>query len=89
MLPEKQDILRKNNFLVNCSVWLILNFYRPKIKPILVNKRNLLCSYYPDCSEYSILALRKYGFFKGWAKAIRRISKCKTYRHNNSCIDYP
>lgn len=30
----------------------------------------------PTCSEYSILALEKYGLFQGLKKSVIRISKC-------------
>lgn len=34
------------------------------------------CRFYPTCSNYAIEALEKYGFFKGWFLAIKRILKC-------------
>lgn len=89
MLNVKQDISKKNNILVYISILFIQKVYRKKIKPILKKKRNLLCSFYPDCSSYGILALKKYGFFLGWAKTINRIAHCKSYQHEKSCIDYP
>ncbi|WP_420029587.1 membrane protein insertion efficiency factor YidD [Moellerella wisconsensis] len=35
------------------------------------------CRYNPTCSEYAILAIQKYGVFKGWSMTIKRIKKCK------------
>ena len=34
------------------------------------------CRYLPTCSEYSIDALRTYGFFKGITISIKRILSC-------------
>tara|TARA_B100001057_G_scaffold109872_1_gene107880 strand:- start:1169 stop:1420 length:252 start_codon:yes stop_codon:yes gene_type:complete len=34
------------------------------------------CRYLPTCSEYSIEALRTFGFFKGLYMSIRRILSC-------------
>ena len=34
------------------------------------------CRYLPTCSEYSIDALRTYGFFKGITMSIKRILSC-------------
>ena len=34
------------------------------------------CRFLPTCSEYSILALEKYGLFQGLKKSVVRISKC-------------
>ncbi|WP_411568953.1 membrane protein insertion efficiency factor YidD [Shewanella sp. SM71] len=44
------------------------------------------CLFDPTCSEYAILALRKYGFFAGWKKALNRIDRC---RQPNGGIDWP
>ena len=34
------------------------------------------CRYLPTCSEYSIDALKEYGFFKGLFMSIKRILSC-------------
>ena len=34
------------------------------------------CPYIPSCSEYTLEAILKHGFFKGWALGIIRICKC-------------
>ena len=34
------------------------------------------CRFYPTCSNYSIEALNKYGFIKGWYLSIKRILRC-------------
>jgi putative component of membrane protein insertase Oxa1/YidC/SpoIIIJ protein YidD len=44
------------------------------------------CLFKPTCSEYMILALQKYGLFKGLAKSFDRFKRC----HGNIYyIDYP
>jgi len=66
-------------------VWLsikIIYIYRV----LAPNKLRESCLFEPTCSEYSILALRKYGFIKGWSKSISRITNCK--QPNGGC-DYP
>jgi hypothetical protein len=90
-MPNVKQNISKNNdsFLVKLSVWGIINIYRKYIKPYRIKKKNVLCSFYPDCSEYGILALKKYNFFTGWIKTIKRISRCTAYQHNESCIDFP
>ena len=37
------------------------------------------CRYYPTCSEYAIVAIKKYGFLKGWSKAIKRVLRCNPW----------
>jgi len=34
------------------------------------------CRFYPSCSVYAVESLEKFGFFKGWFLAIRRLLKC-------------
>ena len=34
------------------------------------------CRYLPTCSEYSIEALKKFGFFRGLFMSVRRILSC-------------
>lgn len=95
MLPKHQNTSRnKDNFLVKLSVWSIKAVYRKRIRTWRAKKdskkgKMTLCSYCPTCSEYGILALRKYGFFTGWVKTLNRIFRCSTYQHKESCIDYP
>lgn len=37
------------------------------------------CRFTPTCSQYGLEAIKKYGFFKGWAKAIWRILRCNPF----------
>lgn len=38
-----------------------------------------MCRFQPTCSEYAIIAISRYGFFKGWYLAIKRILKCNPF----------
>jgi len=49
---------------------------------------NIKCRFHPSCSNYAILALEKYGFFKGWILAIKRLCKCTKWIPRGT-IDYP
>lgn len=40
----------------------------------------------PSCSNYAILALRKYGFLRGWKMAFNRLKRCK---YPNGGVDHP
>ncbi len=53
---------------------LLIKFYRLFISPFL--GRN--CIYSPTCSEYGLLALKKYGVFKGAYLTVRRILRCNS-----------
>ncbi len=44
------------------------------------------CIYYPNCSEYMILAIRKYGLFKGVKMGKNRFRRCV---EPNGGVDFP
>lgn len=77
------------NPLIVFSELFIRIIYRKHIKKLINRKQNVVCSFHPTCSEYALLAIKKYGFIKGWIKSIKRIKRCKTYRKSESCIDFP
>ena len=49
-----------------------IKFYKFLISPFLGQS----CRYFPTCSEYSIEALKTYGFLKGLLLSIKRILSC-------------
>ena len=61
---------------------LLLNFFIFIIKIYQLFFSNLLnsqCRYLPSCSEYTILALKTHGIFKGWFLSIKRIMSCHPF----------
>ncbi len=50
----------------------IIKGYQFLISPLLGNN----CRYLPTCSEYSIEALKTFGFIKGSFMSLKRISSC-------------
>ncbi|MDO8537696.1 MAG: membrane protein insertion efficiency factor YidD [archaeon] len=66
---------------------LVILFHQKIISPQL-NKRGIKCRFYPTCSEYGSMAIKKYGFIKGWKMAINRINRCKPDNYG-STIDFP
>ena len=38
------------------------------------------CRYFPSCSDYSIEALKTYGFFKGGYLSLKRILSCHPFK---------
>ena len=45
------------------------------------------CRFYPTCSEYAVLAIEKYGVFRGGLKAVKRLARCNPFCEGG--IDYP
>ena len=64
--------------VVICSVHIYQRYAPDSIR----NK----CRFEPSCSEYMILAIEKYGLFKGVIKGIDRLKRCNT---NDGGFDYP
>ena len=59
------------NFFTYLLIKLI-KIYKFFISPLLGNS----CRYLPTCSEYSIDALKTFGFFKGIFLSLKRILSC-------------
>ena len=50
----------------------LIRLYRIFLSPLLGSN----CRHTPTCSEYGIIALKKYGVFKGTFLTAKRIIKC-------------
>jgi len=61
----------------------IIKFYQRFISPLLPK----YCRFYPSCSEYYYLSVKKYGAFKGSWQGIKRILRCHPL--NPGGIDIP
>lgn len=62
-------------------VWLVLAYQR-----YAPEKLRASCLFTPSCSEYMLLAIEKYGLYKGICKGIRRLLRC---HRPNGGVDYP
>lgn len=69
-------------------VWLTRNVWQKRLSQKYKKKYHVMCRFYPTCSEYSILAMEKYGLVKGIIKSIKRVKRCKVY-NTESCYDLP
>ena len=68
------------NFVTLILIKLI-KYYQYLISPLIGHS----CRYLPTCSEYSIEALKTFGFFKGLSLSIKRILSCHPW--GNSGFD--
>jgi len=69
--------------MVEIIFFKIIKFYQRFISPLL--GRN--CRFYPSCSEYSLLAIKKYGILKGLIFSFYRLLRCNPW--NKGGIDFP
>lgn len=56
---------------------VIIKFYQNFISKYILTGRN--CRFYPTCSQYSLEAYGKYGFFKGTFLTTNRILRCNPF----------
>ncbi|WP_307718798.1 membrane protein insertion efficiency factor YidD [Desulfocucumis palustris] len=59
-----------------------------KIYQWLTKNRPPKCLHYPSCSNYAILAFKKYPFLIATKKTINRLRDCNPFS-KRSYIDYP
>lgn len=59
-----------------------IKIYKKIISPLFPPR----CKYYPTCSNYSIEAFKKHGFFKGLILSIWRLLRCNPFSKGG--IDY-
>ena len=60
------------NDLLRLFVILVVRCYQMFISPLLGAR----CRYQPTCSEYALLAVRRFGPWIGCWKALRRLLRC-------------
>lgn len=59
---------------IPCSLALLLiTFYRAVISPLFPS----CCRFVPTCSEYGLIAFKRFGFRKGFVLTAKRILKCR------------
>jgi len=61
-------------WLAEPLAWLVV-LYRRLVSPLLP----AACRFYPSCSEYALVALRRHGALRGSWLAVRRLAKCHPF----------
>ena len=70
----------------NIAIFAI-RVYQKTLSPTL-RRLGVRCRFYPTCSQYSIMAIRKYGLRVGIRKTYLRLRRCRPDNFE-SCIDFP
>ncbi|MFC4077230.1 membrane protein insertion efficiency factor YidD [Salinithrix halophila] len=63
---------------------LLIRFYQRLISPLLPPT----CRFAPTCSQYGLIAISRYGFWKGGWLTAKRIVKCHPF-HPGGCDPVP
>lgn len=70
------------SFLLKYIAFLWIKIYQ-RYAP---QKIRQACLFNPSCSQYMLLAIEKYGFWKGFWKGLKRLGRC---HYPNGGEDYP
>ena len=63
-------------FLALIPVYL----YRLVIRPL----KSRSCAFYPTCSSYAIIAIKRFGPIRGWLMTFKRLGSCSPLAKNNN-----
>ena|GEM_PF-6519501 len=62
-----------------------IKFYQLFVSPVIPPS----CRFYPTCSEYCLIAIRKHGTFRGSMMCLSRIGRCNPwYSGSKGCCVY-
>ena len=95
--PEKLSAVSEVAIAIALSVAFLAGMILLFLKAIVVesihiyqryasDEIRLACVYYPSCSVYMLMAIEKYGVFRGIKKGIKRLDRC---HFPNGGFDFP
>ncbi|HEU0004442.1 MAG TPA: membrane protein insertion efficiency factor YidD [Terriglobia bacterium] len=61
--------------MVKQSILTILRLYKRFLSPLLPPA----CRFFPSCAEYSYLAIKRYGLWRGTMLSAKRLCKCHPF----------
>lgn len=68
-MGKARDVVKRLPAIVAVGV---IMFYRAAISPLFPS----CCRFVPTCSEYGLIAFKRYGFRKGFVLTAKRLIKC-------------
>jgi len=75
MLNWIKKLTTYNSKILAFIFTFFIHLYQFVISPLFPNS----CRYHPNCSEYAVQAIEKYGIIKGLLKASYRILRCNPF----------
>ena len=78
ILPEQSlqplTSLQKPGRAARCGIGLV-RFYQKRLSPLTPDA----CRFYPSCSQYTLIAIARYGLLKGCWMGMGRILRCQPF----------
>ena len=88
----RQILLKKVLFISRLPVLFLIKIYQHTISPdhglLKIFFKNGFCRFYPSCSEYGCLAIKKHGLIRGIPKAIWRVLRCNPWSKGGIDLNY-
>ncbi len=72
-----------NSSAIKSVLIALIKAYQKVLSPFMGSH----CRFYPSCSDYALMSIKKSGALKGTVKSIWRILRCNPL--NKGGIDYP
>ncbi len=57
----------------------LITFYQKLISPVIAGVFGIHCRFYPTCSEYTLIAVKRFGVINGLFLGIKRFLKCNPF----------
>jgi putative membrane protein insertion efficiency factor len=62
--------------VVKSLIIRLILVYQKAISPLIASGFGIHCRFYPSCSEYTLIAVKKFGVLKGLFLGIKRFLRC-------------
>ncbi len=67
------------NKVLSALIIRLISFYQKAISPIVAGVFGIHCRFYPSCSEYTLIAVKRFGVINGLFLGVKRFLKCNPF----------
>jgi putative membrane protein insertion efficiency factor len=64
------------NKVIKALIIRLILFYQKIISPLITGTFGIHCRFYPSCSEYTLVAVKRFGVLKGLFLGTKRFLRC-------------
>ena len=73
--PLKKVVRTLDRYLVEKPLLIVISVYKIGLSWLFTGS----CRFVPSCSSYAVEAIHKYGGFRGFVMAVKRIARCHPF----------